>query len=191
MSKYEHCLADLLFAPGWASCRSRSPRSSRITRRTARSPSGTRSRSSTCPSRAQTKVRRRRGSWSSSIGFRPTSSCSRATCRSFRRPLATRATGRAINIHHSFLPSFKGARPYHQAYERGVKTIGATAHYVNSDLDEGPIISQQVELVDHAFSPDMLVAAGKDSERRALSRAVRLATEHRVFLNGNRTVIFR
>lgn len=102
-----------------------------------------------------------------------------------------RLEGRAINIHHSFLPGFKGAKPYHQAYDRGVKVIGATAHFVTADLDEGPIIEQIVEHVDHAFTPDMLVAAGRDSERRALSRAVRLATEHRVFLNGNRTVIFR
>jgi formyltetrahydrofolate deformylase len=99
--------------------------------------------------------------------------------------------GRAINIHHSFLPGFKGAKPYHQAYDRGVKVIGATAHFVTADLDEGPIIEQIVEHVDHAYTPDMLVAAGRDSERRALSRAVRLATEQRVFLNGNRTVIFR
>jgi formyltetrahydrofolate deformylase len=99
--------------------------------------------------------------------------------------------GRAINIHHSFLPGFKGAKPYHQAYDRGVKVIGATAHYVTADLDEGPIIEQIVEHVDHAYTPEMLVAAGRDSERRALSRAVRLATEHRVFLNGSRTVIFR
>jgi formyltetrahydrofolate deformylase len=99
--------------------------------------------------------------------------------------------GRAINIHHSFLPGFKGAKPYHQAYDRGVKVIGATAHYVTADLDEGPIIEQIVEHVDHGYTPDKLVAAGRDSERRALSRAVRLATEHRVFLNGCRTVIFR
>jgi formyltetrahydrofolate deformylase len=99
--------------------------------------------------------------------------------------------GRAINIHHSFLPGFKGAKPYHQAYERGVKVIGATAHYVTADLDEGPIIEQIVEHVDHCYTPEMLVAAGRDSERRALSRAVKLAIEHRVFLNGNRTVIFR
>jgi formyltetrahydrofolate deformylase len=99
--------------------------------------------------------------------------------------------GRAINIHHSFLPGFKGAKPYHQAYERGVKVIGATAHYVTADLDEGPIIEQIVEHVDHCYTPDMLVAAGRDSERRALSRAVKLAIEHRVFLNGNRTVVFR
>jgi formyltetrahydrofolate deformylase len=99
--------------------------------------------------------------------------------------------GRAINIHHSFLPGFKGAKPYHQAYDRGVKVIGATAHYVTHDLDEGPIIEQIVERVDHSYTPDRLVAAGRDSERRALSTAVRLATEHRVFLNGNRTVVFK
>jgi formyltetrahydrofolate deformylase len=105
--------------------------------------------------------------------------------------LCGKLRGRAINIHHSFLPGFKGAKPYHQAYDRGVKVIGATAHFVTADLDEGPIIEQIVEHVDHAYTPDMLVAAGRDSERRALSRAVRLATEQRVFLNGNRTVIFR
>ena len=105
--------------------------------------------------------------------------------------LCGKLRGRAINIHHSFLPGFKGAKPYHQAYDRGVKLIGATAHYVTHDLDEGPIIEQVVERVDHAFTPEKLVAAGRDSERRALSTAVRLATEHRVFLNGNRTVIFK
>ena len=105
--------------------------------------------------------------------------------------LCRQLSGRAINIHHSFLPGFKGAKPYHQAYERGVKVIGATAHYVTADLDEGPIIEQIVEHVDHCHTPEMLVAAGRDSERRALSRAVRLATEHRVFLNGNRTVVFK
>jgi formyltetrahydrofolate deformylase len=99
--------------------------------------------------------------------------------------------GRAINIHHSFLPGFKGAKPYHQAYDRGVKVIGATAHYVTHDLDEGPIIEQIVERVDHGYTPEMLVAAGRDSERRALSAAVRYDLEHRVFLNGNRTVVFR
>ena len=102
-----------------------------------------------------------------------------------------RLRGRAINIHHSFLPGFKGAKPYHQAYDRGVKVIGATAHYVTADLDEGPIIEQIVEHVDHGYTPERLIAAGRDSERRALSTAVRLATEHRVFLNGSRTVIFR
>ena len=105
--------------------------------------------------------------------------------------LCQQLRGRAINIHHSFLPGFKGAKPYHQAYERGVKVIGATAHFVTHDLDEGPIIEQIVERVDHRDTPEMLVAVGRDSERRALSTAVRLAIEHRVFLNGDRTVIFK
>jgi formyltetrahydrofolate deformylase len=105
--------------------------------------------------------------------------------------LCTRLQGRAINIHHSFLPGFKGAKPYHQAFERGVKVIGATAHFVTSDLDEGPIIEQVVERVDHRDTPDMLVAVGRDSERRALSTAVRYAIEHRIFLNGSRTVVFK
>ena len=98
-------------------------------------------------------------------------------------------TGRAINIHHSFLPSFKGARPYHQAYDRGVKTVGATAHYVTAELDEGPIISQQVREVDHADTPEDLAAAGRDTECKALSNAVRWHCENRVILHGNRTVI--
>ena len=105
--------------------------------------------------------------------------------------LCSKLRGRAINIHHSFLPGFKGAKPYHQAYDRGVKVIGATAHFVTHDLDEGPIIEQVVERVDHTDTPEMLVARGRDSERRALSTAVRLATERRIFLNGGRTVVFR
>lgn len=99
--------------------------------------------------------------------------------------------GRIINIHHSFLPSFKGARPYHQAHERGVKLIGATAHYVTSDLDEGPIIEQEVARVDHAHSPDQLAAVGRDVEARALAKAVGWHAEHRVFLSGNRTIVFQ
>lgn len=102
-----------------------------------------------------------------------------------------RLKGRIINIHHSFLPSFKGAKPYHQAHHRGVKLIGATAHYVTADLDEGPIIEQVVERVDHTYGPEQLVAAGRDSENLALARAVRLHLEYRVFLNGQRTVVFR
>jgi formyltetrahydrofolate deformylase len=105
--------------------------------------------------------------------------------------LCGKLKGRAINIHHSFLPGFKGAKPYHQAYERGVKLIGATAHFVTADLDEGPIIEQVVQRVDHGETPEMLVAVGRDSERQALSVAVRLTIERRVFLNGHRTVIFR
>lgn len=99
--------------------------------------------------------------------------------------------GRAINIHHSFLPSFKGAQPYHQAYARGVKIIGATAHYVTSDLDEGPIIEQDVARVDHAMTPRDLVRLGSDIESLVLARAVRRHVEHRILLNGHRTVVFR
>jgi formyltetrahydrofolate deformylase len=102
-----------------------------------------------------------------------------------------RLTGKAINIHHSFLPSFKGAKPYHQAHERGVKTVGATAHYVNSELDEGPIIAQQVIEVDHTYTPADLVSVGKDAECKALTNAVRWHAEGRIILSGNRTVILR
>ncbi|MBD8494504.1 formyltetrahydrofolate deformylase [Pseudomonas syringae] len=105
--------------------------------------------------------------------------------------LCQKLAGRAINIHHSFLPGFKGARPYHQAYERGVKLIGATAHYVTGDLDEGPIIEQQVQRVEHDHSPDDLVAIGRDTETVALSRALKYHLEHRVFINHDKTVIFR
>ncbi len=105
--------------------------------------------------------------------------------------LCRQLRGRAMNIHHSLLPGFKGAKPYHQAHERGVKLTGATAHYVTADLDEGPIIEQIVERVDHTYTPDMLAAAGRDSECRALASAVKFHIEHRVFLNGSRTVVFR
>jgi len=100
-------------------------------------------------------------------------------------------SGKAINIHHSFLPSFKGAKPYWQAHQRGVKLIGATAHYVTTDLDEGPIIEQGVERVDHAMNPDQLAAVGRDVECMALSRAVRWHAEHRILLNGKSTVVFQ
>lgn len=99
--------------------------------------------------------------------------------------------GRAINIHHSFLPGFKGAKPYQQAFERGVKLVGATAHYVTPDLDEGPIIEQDVLRVDHSLSGSQLMAAGRDVESQVLSRAVRWHAESRVLLNGSRTVVFR
>jgi formyltetrahydrofolate deformylase len=105
--------------------------------------------------------------------------------------LCGRWSGRIINIHHSFLPSFKGARPYHQAYERGVKLIGATAHYVTQDLDEGPIIEQEVDRVTHAMSPQECAAVGRDIESRVLARAVKWHAEHRVLLNGTRTVVFQ
>jgi formyltetrahydrofolate deformylase len=100
-----------------------------------------------------------------------------------------RVEGRMINIHHSFLPSFKGARPYHQAYTKGVKLIGATAHYVTPDLDEGPIIEQGLVRVDHSYTPERLVEAGRDVEAQVLARAVSWHAEHRVLLNGNRTVV--
>jgi formyltetrahydrofolate deformylase len=105
--------------------------------------------------------------------------------------LCGKLPGRIINIHHSFLPSFKGARPYHQAHAHGVKLIGATAHYVTADLDEGPIIEQEVARVDHTSTPEDLAAIGRDAERVALARAVRWHAEHRVLLHGRRTVIFR
>src|SRR5690606_468241 len=104
--------------------------------------------------------------------------------------LCQKLAGRIINIHHSFLPSFKGARPYHQAHARGVKLIGATAHYVTADLDEGPIIEQEVARVDHTFSPEQLTEVGRDLESMALARAVNWHAEHRILLNGSKTVVF-
>jgi len=105
--------------------------------------------------------------------------------------LCARLEGRCINIHHSFLPSFKGARPYHQAFSRGVKLIGATAHYVTTELDEGPIIEQEVERVDHRLTPEELEGVGRDIESVVLARAMRYHVEHRVLRNGNKTVVFR
>jgi formyltetrahydrofolate deformylase len=105
--------------------------------------------------------------------------------------MAVFLSGRCINIHHSFLPGFKGAKPYHQAFARGVKMIGATAHYVTADLDEGPIIHQDVEIISHADTPDDLVRKGRDIERRVLAEAVRLHLADRVLMNGNKTVVFK
>jgi formyltetrahydrofolate deformylase len=105
--------------------------------------------------------------------------------------MCERLKGKAINIHHSFLPSFKGAKPYAQAHKRGVKLIGATAHFVTGDLDEGPIIEQDVERVDHAMDSDALTAIGRDVECVVLARAVKWFVEHRILLNGDRTVIFK
>jgi formyltetrahydrofolate deformylase len=104
--------------------------------------------------------------------------------------LSAKLVGRCINIHHSFLPGFKGARPYHQAYVRGVKLIGATAHYVTADLDEGPIIEQGIERISHRDKPEDLVRNGRDIERRVLARAVRYHLDDRVLLNGSKTVVF-
>lgn len=105
--------------------------------------------------------------------------------------LCAKLAGWAINIHHSFLPSFKGAKPYAQAFERGVKLIGATAHYVTTDLDEGPIIEQEVARVDHTYQPEDLAEVGRDTECAVLARALKYHTEHRVLLNGKKTVVFR
>jgi formyltetrahydrofolate deformylase len=105
--------------------------------------------------------------------------------------LCKRMAGKIINIHHSFLPSFKGAKPYHQAHMRGVKLIGATAHYMTADLDEGPIIEQEVARVDHGLTPDQLAAVGRDTECVVLARAVKYHAEHRIFINGSKTVVFR
>ena len=105
--------------------------------------------------------------------------------------LCEKLAGRAMNIHHSFLPSFKGAKPYHQAHARGVKIIGATAHYVTPNLDEGPIIEQGVERVDHTAGPEELVAIGRDIESVVLARAVQYHAERRVLINGAKTVVFR
>ncbi len=126
-------------------------------------------------------------------GRRPgsTSSCSHATCASCRPGSCERWQGRAINIHHSFLPAFVGARPYHQAYERGVKLIGATAHYVTTVLDDGPIIDQDVSRASHRDSVEDLVRRGRDVERTVLARAVRWHLEDRVLIQGNRTVVFQ
>ena len=103
---------------------------------------------------------------------------------------AAKLQGRCVNIHHSFLPGFKGAKPYHQAHQRGVKLIGATAHFVTSELDEGPIIEQDVERITHRDTPKDLVRKGRDIERRVLARAVRWVLEDRVLLNGQKTVVF-
>jgi formyltetrahydrofolate deformylase len=106
-------------------------------------------------------------------------------------PMCRALSGKAINIHHSFLPSFKGAKPYYQAHDRGVKLIGATAHYVTADLDEGPIIEQDVARVDHSRTVEDFTALGRDTESQVLARAVKWHSEHRVLLNGHRTVIFK
>lgn len=109
----------------------------------------------------------------------------------FSEETSAKLRGRAINIHHSFLPSFKGAKPYYQAHDRGVKLIGATAHFVTGDLDEGPIIEQDVARVDHAMEPDTLTAIGRDVESVVLARAVKWFVEHRILLNGYKTVVFK
>ena len=143
------------------------------------------------PVTKQTKMEQETQVWETcSSRRRPMSSCSRATCRSSPTGSPPSCQGRCINIHHSFLPGFKGAKPYHQAHARGVKLIGATAHFVTSDLDEGPIIEQDVERISHRDTPDDLVRKGRDIERRVLARALRHHLEDRVLLNGGKTVVF-
>ena len=150
-------------------------------------------RSTTSRSRRTPRPRPRRGCWSSSTRARRRPGGARPLhAGAVRRPVPRSCRGRAINIHHSFLPSFKGARPYHQAYDRGVKLIGATAHYVTADLDEGPIIEQDVDAGrPHLRRRTSWSRAGRDVEAQVLSRAVRWHAEHRVLLNGDRTVVFR
>ena len=190
-SKAPHCLYDLLLAhqlgelggdlalviSNHDALRSRWPVTSAFASSTCRSTRATRR-----PPR-----RRRRGCWR-----RPASIwwCSRATCRSSRPSFVARWPSRIINIHHSFLPAFVGAKPYHQAKARGVKVIGATAHYVTSELDQGPIIEQDVCRVTHRDDVDELLRKGGELERRVLTHAVRMHLERRVLVSGNRTIVF-
>ena len=143
-----------------------------------------------CPSRARRRWSRRRRSGRRSRPPARISSCWRATCRFSPTASPRSSRGRCVNIHHSFLPGFKGAKPYHQAHERGVKLIGATAHFVTSDLDEGPIIEQDVERISHRDTPDVLVRKGRDIERRVLARGLANVLEDRVLLNHGKTVVF-
>ena len=193
VSKHLHCLNDLLFRASTGALQIEIP--AVVSQPPRRRAAGARPTASTfhhVPVTPDTKAdaearllelvdEHRRRTWS----------CWRATCRCSPTTCAAHLSGRAINIHHSFLPSFKGARPYHQAFDRGVKLVGATAHYVTADLDEGPIIEQDVVRVDHTYDQDQLVAAGRDVEAQVLSRAVRWHAQSRVLLNGDRTVVFR
>ena len=177
-------------APAPARCRSRSPPSSPTTPTSATWSTPTACRSTTSRSPATQGRRTKRSCWRSGDASASTWSCSPATCRCSRDDLCRQLPGRIINIHHSFLPSFKGAKPYHQAHDRGVKLIGATAHYVTADLDEGPIIEQEVARVDHAVTPG---GARRDRPGRGVPGAGaggEVAREHRVLLNGRRTVVF-
>ncbi len=193
VSTAAHCLNDLLFRqragqlpvemPLVLEQPPRSRRARLVLRRAVRVASGDHARARSW--RSRTACSR----WSRSTTS--SSSCSPGTCRSSRPSCATRSSGRIINIHHSFLPGFKGANPYKQAHARGVKIIGATAHFVTSDLDEGPIIEQNIVRVDHTRTPAELVAIGQDEESRTLTQAVKWFAEDRVLLDGARTIIFR
>ena len=192
VSKHLHCLNDLLFRTSTGSLQIEVPAVvSNHPRRRAAGRRRTASPSTTCRSRPDTKAEAeaemlrlvKEHDIDLVVLARYMQVLSDETCRAL--------SGKAINIHHSFLPSFKGARPYHQAFDRGVKLVGATAHYVTSDLDEGPIIEQDVLRVDHGYDQDQLVSAGRDVEAQVLSRAVRWHSQSRVLLNGHRTVVFR
>ena len=192
VSRFGHCLNDLLFRHRIGALHDRDPgRGLQPPRTSSRWPPPTASRSTTSRSRRTPRRRPRRGCWSWSTSTDIDLVVLARYMQVLSDDLCTGSTGRAINIHHSFLPSFKGAKPYHQAHARGVKLIGATAHYVTADLDEGPIIEQDVARVDHSLTPSELVAAGRDVEAQVLARAVRWHAERRVLLDGNRTVVFR
>ena len=191
VSKFGHCLNDLLFRAriGELPVEIVAVVSNHTDH--GGSWSGTASRSSTCPSPPDTKPEAEARLLELVDRFDVELVVLARYMQVLSDELTRQLDGRAINIHHSFLPSFKGAKPYHQAYARGVKTVGATAHYVNAELDEGPIISQQVVEVDHTYGPEDLVAAGRDTECKALCNAVRWHCEGRVILQGNRTVVLR
>ena len=193
VSKSDHCLADILYRwrTGELADGSR-PRSSPTIRArpTAVSISAT-SRFIICRSRKETKREQEARDLGAGRAKRETDLVVLARyMQILSDEMSAKLSGRCINIHHSFLPGFKGAQPYHQAHERGVKLIGATAHYVTSDLDEGPIIEQDVERISHRDTPEDLVRKGRDIERRVLARAMRHHLEDRVILNGSKTVVF-
>ena len=192
VSKQLHCLNDLLFRHSTGDLPDRGRRSwSPTTSTPSRWRSPRHRRSSTCRSPPDTKESAER----ELMGLVDTLGIQLVVLARYMQilsdPLCQQLSGRAINIHHSFLPAFKGAKPYHAAFDRGVKLVGATAHYVTADLDEGPIIEQDVTRVDHTHTPEQLVAAGRDVEAAVLSRAVRWHSQTRVLRNGNRTVVFR
>ncbi len=195
VSKAGHCLNDLLYRRARRVAADRRARWSSATTPTwPRWPRRTACRSSTCPACRATRLSAQRAE-SRLLDLVSELGIDFVVLARYMRilspELCAKLPGRIINIHHSFLPSFKGARPYHQAHAHGVKLIGATAHYVTADLDEGPIIEQEVARVDHTSSPASLAAIGRDAERVALARAVRWHAEHRVLLHGRRTIIFR
>jgi formyltetrahydrofolate deformylase len=191
VSKFDHCLADLLYR--WQTGELRMD----ITAIVANHPAETYSHLNFggvpfhyLPITKETKRQQEQQIWSMIQSTRTDLVILARYMQVLSDEFSAQLSGRCINIHHSFLPGFKGAKPYHQAHERGVKLIGATAHYVTSDLDEGPIIEQDVERFSHHATPDDLVKLGRDIERRVLARALTWHLEDRVLLNGRRTVLF-